>query len=70
MKLKASTNSSSSYYRTQQMPRFCTQYLNPMTEQVDTFMADWLGEVNLIFPPLYLIPKVIQHMMYGGEDGI
>ncbi len=58
-----------SSFRTRQVPRFCSQYLNPMTEQVDAFTADWSGEVNWIFPPPYLTPKVIQHMMYGGEDG-
>ena len=40
-----------------------------MTEQVDAFTADWSGEVNWILPPPYLVPKVIQHMRYGGEDG-
>ena len=58
-----------SSFRTRQVPRFCSQYLIPMTKHVDAFMADWSGEVNWIFPLPYLIPKVIQHMMDGGEDG-
>lgn len=57
-----------SSFRTRQVPRFCSRYLNRMTEHVDAFTADWSGEVNWIFPPPYLIPKVIQHMKYGRED--
>ena len=40
-----------------------------MTEQVDAFTADWSGEMNWMFPPPYLVPRVIRHMRYGGEDG-
>lgn len=58
-----------SSFRTRQVPRFCSRYLNPSSEHVDAFTADWSGEVNWLFPPPYLIPRVIQHMMGGGEDG-
>ena len=58
-----------SSFRTRQIPRFCSRYLNPMTEQVDAFTADWSGEMNWMFPPPYLVPRVIRHMRYGGEDG-
>ena len=57
-----------SSFRTRQVPRFCSLYLNPSTEHVDAFTADWSGEINWLFPPPYLVPKVIQHMKYGGED--
>ena len=40
-----------SSFRTRQIPRFCSQYPNPMTEHVDAFRAEWSGEVNWLFPP-------------------
>ena len=55
--------------RTRQVPRFCSRWLNPGTEGVDAFKLCWAGENNWIFPPPYLIPRVLKHMEYGMEKG-
>ena len=31
------------------------------SEAVDAFTCDWGGEDNWLFPPVYLIPRVIRH---------
>ena len=55
--------------RTKQLPRYCSRYLNPGCEVVDAFTASWTGENNWLFPPPYLVPRVLQHMAAGGEEG-
>ncbi|KAL9970917.1 hypothetical protein ACROYT_G023375 [Oculina patagonica] len=39
---------------------------NPCTG-VDAFTLSWSGENNWIFPPPYLIPRVLQHLEHGME---
>lgn len=58
-----------STFRTRQIPRFCSRWLNPCTEGVDAFTLSWSGENNWIFPPPYLIPRVLQHLKHGREFG-
>lgn len=58
-----------STFRTRQVPRFCSRWLNPCTEGVDAFTLCWSGENNWIFPPPYLIPRVLKHMEHGMETG-
>ena len=56
-------------FETRQIPRFCSKWLSPCTEAVDAFTVNWQGENNWIFPPPFLIPKVISHMHTNKEDG-
>ena len=53
--------------QTRQLERFCSRYRNPRCEAVDAFTIPWLKENNWIFPPPYLIPRVLKHMSAGGE---
>ena len=55
--------------QTRQLERFCSRYRNPRCEAVDAFTISWLRENNWIFPPPYLIPRVLKHMSAGGEIG-
>jgi len=41
--------------------RFNTRFWAPGSEAVDTFTCNWGGEDNWLFPPVYLIPRVIRH---------
>lgn len=49
-----------SYYNTQ-LPRFNSRFWNPGSEGVDTFTCSWKDENNWLCPPIYLIPRAIQH---------
>lgn len=55
--------------QTKQLTRYCSRYRNPGCEAVDAFTVSWLKENNWIFPPPYLIPRIVKHMSAGGEDG-
>lgn len=58
-----------STFRARQVPCFCSRWLNPCTEAVDAFTQRWSGECNWLFPPPYLIPRVLKHMEHGREEG-
>ena len=49
-----------SYYNTK-LPRFNSRFWNPGSEAVDAFTCDWSEDNNWLCPPIYLIPRVIQH---------
>ena len=49
-----------SFYNTQP-PRFNSRFWSPNSEGVNAFTMDWNGENNWICPPVYLIPRIIQH---------
>ena len=55
--------------QTKQLERYCSRYRNPGCESVDAFTVTWSKENNWLFPPPYLIPRVLTHMSAGGEDG-
>lgn len=55
--------------KTSQLERYCSRYRNPGCESVDAFTVSWSKENNWLFPPPYLIPRVLKHMSAGGEDG-
>ena len=38
-------------FRTRQIPRFCSRWLNPCMEYLDAFTASWNNENNWLFPP-------------------
>ena len=49
-----------SHYNTH-LPRFNSRFWNPGSEAVDAFTSNWCDENNWICPPVYLVPRVIQH---------
>ena len=49
-----------SHYNTQ-LPRFNSRFWNPGSEAVDAFTVDWRDENNWLCPPVYLVPRVVQH---------
>ena len=55
--------------KTKQLPRFSSKYLNPGCESFDAFTVSWSQENNWLFPPPYLIPRVLRHMQVGKEKG-
>lgn len=55
--------------QTKQLARYCSRYRNPGCEAVDAFTVSWSKENNWIFPPPYLIPRILKHMSAGYEDG-
>ena len=51
-----------------QLPRFNSRFWCPGTEAVDAFSVSWAGENNWLVPPIFLIPKVLNHMVaFGGR---
>ena len=58
-----------STFKTCQVPRFCSRWLNPCAEGIDAFILSWAGESNWMFPPPYLIPRLLKHMYHGQEYG-
>ena len=49
-----------SHYNTQ-LPRFNSRFWNPGSEAVDAFTTNWSDDNNWLCPPVYLVPRVIQH---------
>ena len=43
------------------MARFHSRFLCPGTEAVDTFTANWEGELCWLVPPLYLVSRALRH---------
>ena len=52
-----------------QLSRFCSRWWCPGTETVDAFTVSWGGGDNWLVPPVLLIPRVINHMKLGKEQG-
>lgn len=46
-------------FRTCQLPRFCSRYLNPFTEQVNAFTTNWSEEANGYSPPFTLSQNLL-----------
>ena len=44
-------------------PCFNSRFWCPGTEAVDAFCVSWAGENNWLIPPIFLIPKVLNHMV-------
>ena len=55
--------------KTAQVARFCSRFLNPGCEAADAFTVSWAGDNNWLFPPPFLVPRVLRHMAVGEEAG-
>ena len=51
------------------LPVFFSRFLTPGTSGVDAFSVSWEGENNWLVPPIYLVPRVIQHCVASGAVG-
>ena len=51
-----------SSFRTRQVPPYCSRFPNPGAESIDAFTTTWSRENNWLFPPPFLVPKVIKHL--------
>ena len=58
-----------SSFKTRQIPRFCSCWRNPGAEVIDALSVSWSSEYNWVFPPPFLVPKVLKHMPRYGADG-
>ena len=55
--------------KTKQLDRFYSRFLNPGCKAADAFTVSWAGVSNWLFPPSFLVPRVLRHMSVGKEDG-
>ena len=62
-----STDRFSSFY-TGQIPRFCYRWASPFSEDIDAITVSWSDENNWLFPPPYLIPKVLQYLKFAKSE--
>ena len=49
-----------------QLERFNSRFWNPGSEATDAFTCNWGDENNWLCPPVYLVPRVIQHAKKCG----
>lgn len=49
--------------------RFNSLFWNPNSEAVDAFTQDWAKDNNLLVPPIYLVVKVIKHLIFCKAKG-
>ena len=56
-------------HENRKMKRFNSVVWNPECEQVDAFSVSWAGENNWLVPPIYLIPKVLRHIVLCKASG-
>ena len=52
-----------------QLPRFNSRFCCPDTETVDAFSVSWAGENNWLVSPIFLIPRVLNHIFAHGGKG-
>ena len=55
--------------KTKQLDRFCSRFLNAGCEAADAFTVSWAGVNNWLFPPPFLVPRVLRYMSMSKEDG-
>ena len=56
-------------YLNAKLPRFNSRFCNPGSEGIDSFVMDWAGENNFVYPPVFLIPQVLLHMRNCKASG-
>ena len=59
-----------SSFKTRQVPRFYSRWLNLLMGYLDAFTASWQNGNNWLFPPSYLIPKVLKHLEFCKAKAI
>ena len=59
----------SSFHR-RQITRFNSCRPNPCSEGIEAFATSWQNENNWLFPPLKLIPRVLQYMKFTKSEGL
>jgi len=52
------------------LPRYNSLFYTPSTEAVDAFSVDWRFENNWLVPPVYFIPKALNHLRCCSAKGI
>ena len=52
-----------------QLDRFNTRFWAPGIEAVDAFTCNWGTDINWLFPPVYLAPRVIRHAQAAAAKG-
>ena len=57
-----------SSFRTRQIPRFCIRWESSLSKAIDTFTVSWSDENYWLFPPPYLIPRVLQHLKFAKSE--
>ena len=55
--------------KNKQIEKFNSEFWCPGTTGVDAFAYDWSEDNNWLVPPIYLIPKVLKHMLYYRAKG-
>ena len=58
-----------SSFKTRQIPRFSSRWLNPCMEYLDASTASWSGQNNWLFPPLCIIPRVLKNLQFSHANG-
>ena len=51
------------------LPCFYRRFWCPGTEGVDAFSVLWTGDNNWLVPPIFLIPRVLNHLAAFGGQG-
>ena len=49
--------------------RLNSLYWNPGSIGVDAFTSDWSGENNRLVPPVYMVGRVINHLIKSNYVG-
>ena len=49
--------------------RLKSLYSNPGSIGVDAFTSDWSGENNRLVPPVYMVGRVINHLIKSNYVG-
>ena len=52
------------------LSRFNSKFHCPGTEGVDAFSTSWEAENNYLVPPVYLIPRLLEHMKTSRAAGV
>ena len=47
---------------------FAAVWLNSCMEYLDVFTASWNNKNNWLFPPPYMIPRVLKHLKLSSAD--